>query len=433
MKTVEYSRRRKQLMRAMEHGSVAVIPAAPDRLRNRDVHYPYRQDSDFLYLSGFSEPEAVIVLAPGRPQGEFILFCRERNPERERWDGYHAGQEGAIAEFGADDSFPISDLDDILPGLLENREKVFYIMGRYPDFDHHMMEWVNRVKRDARNGVKAPTEFVSLEFLLNEMRLFKAPEEQRTMRKAARIAARAHKRAMLACQPGKTEFQIEAELLYEFKQHGAEPAYPSIVGGGANACVLHYIRNSDVLKDGDLLLIDAGAEYEGYASDITRTFPVNGRYTDIQKDVYNVVLEAQLAAIKQAKPGNHWNDPHDAAVKVLVGGLIELGVLHGARAKLIKNGDYRPYYMHRTGHWLGMDVHDVGDYKVHDKWRLLEPGMSLTVEPGLYFPPDKAVPKSLRNIGIRIEDDVLVTRDGNEVLSCDAPKSIAEIEMLMSS
>jgi Xaa-Pro aminopeptidase len=433
MKSSEYARRRKHLMRAMERGSIAVIPAAPEKLRNRDVYYPYRQDSDFLYLTGFNEPEAVIVLVPEREQGEFILFCRERDPKRALWDGDHAGQEGAIKDYGADDSFPVSDMDDILPGLLENREKVFCTMGRYPEFDHRMMDWVNSIKQNSRTGAKAPAEFVSLEFLLYEMRLFKSTDEQRAMRKASQVSAAAHVRAMQHCRPGRTEYEIEAALLYEFKSNYMEPAYPSIVGGGANACILHYRRNSDVLKDGDLLLIDAGAEYDGYAADISRTFPVNGRFTPLQREIYEIVLRAQLAAIKGAIPGNHWNDPHDAAVKELTAGLIELGVLKGARAKLIKEEAYKPYYMHRTGHWLGMDVHDVGDYKVDNEWRLLEPGMTLTVEPGLYFAASKNLPRELHNIGIRIEDDVLVTRGGNTVLTATAPKTVAEIETVMSS
>ncbi|HEY3486781.1 MAG TPA: Xaa-Pro aminopeptidase [Gammaproteobacteria bacterium] len=433
MKAIEFARRRKQLMRAMERDSIAVIPAAPEKLRNRDVYYPYRQDSDFLYLSGFNEPEAVIVLVPEREQGEFILFCREGDPKRALWDGAHAGQEGAIRDYGADDSFPISDMDDILPGLLENREKVFCTMGRYPEFDHQLMEWVNRIKLNSRSGIKAPAEFVSLEFLLHEMRLFKSQNEQRALQKAAQVSSGAHVRAMQFCRPGRMEYEIEAALLYEFKKHNMEPAYPSIVGGGANACVLHYRRNSDELQDGDLLLIDAGAEYDGYAADISRTFPINGRFSPLQKEIYEIVLQAQSAAIEKAIPGNHWNDPHDAAVRELTGGLIELGVLKGSRPKLIKEGAYRPYYMHRTGHWLGMDVHDVGDYKVDTEWRLLEPGMTFTVEPGLYFTPDKNLPVELHNIGIRIEDDVLVTRTGNSVLTAAAPKSVAAIEALMST
>ena len=429
----EFNRRRQQLQREMGTNSIAVLAAAPEALRNRDVHYPFRQDSDFFYLSQFPEPEAVMVLIPGRAKGEYILFCREKDSEQETWHGRRAGQEGAIEQYAADDSFPITDLDDILPGLLENKDKVFYNMGRYPAFDQRMMTWVQQIKDNSRSGVKAPVEFVSLEYLLNEMRLHKTQVEQRLMRKAAKIAATAHKRAMRACAPGKTEFAIEAELLYEFHRQGAVPAYPSIVAGGANGCILHYVDNTDTLQDGDLLLIDAGAEYQSYASDITRTFPVNGQFTELQAEVYSIVLAAQLAAIKQAIPGNHWNDPHQAAVKVITQGLIDLGVLKGTRSKLLKNQAYKPYYMHGTGHWLGMDVHDVGDYKIDGAWRLLEPGMALTVEPGLYFAANKKIPKALRNIGIRIEDDVLITRDGNQVLSSDVPKEISAIEALMAA
>ena len=431
MSKKEYIRRRQQLMCEMEPGSIAVIPAAPEVLRNGDVHFPYRQDSDFLYLSGFTEPEAVIVLVPERQQGEYILFCREKDEEKETWHGKRAGQAEAIDKYGADDSFPISDMNDILPGLLENKEKVFYTMGRYPDFDKHMLEWVNRVKQNARAGVRAPTEFVALEYLLNEMRLFKTQHEQRQMRKAAKITAAAHKRAMRICAPGMYEYQVEAELLYEFHRNGGEAAYPSIVGGGANGCILHYTDNNAVLKDGDLILIDAGAEYRGYAADLTRTYPVNGEYTNVQREVYEVVLAAQEAAIEEAIPGNHWNDPHEAAVKEITRGLMSLGILKGSRANLIKEGAYKDFYMHRTGHWLGSDVHDVGDYKVNDDWRVLEPGMTMTIEPGLYIPEDKAIPRELQNIGIRIEDDVLITRDANQVLTIDAPKTVADIEKEM--
>ncbi|MBN1378858.1 MAG: Xaa-Pro aminopeptidase [Gammaproteobacteria bacterium] len=431
MSKKEHSRRQRQLMREMGSGSIAVIPAAPEVIRNGDVYFPYRQDSDFFYLSGFTEPEAVIVLVPERQQGEYILFCREKDQEKETWHGKRAGQTEAVEEYGADDSFPISDINDILPGLLENKEKVFYTMGRYPDFDKHMLEWVNRVKQNARSGVRAPTEFVALEYLLNEMRLFKTSYEQRQMHKAARIAAAAHRRAMRVCKPGMNEYQVEAELLYEFHRNGGQQAYPSIVGGGANGCILHYTDNNSVLRDGDLILIDAGAEYRGYASDLTRTYPVNGEFSSAQRDLYEIVLAAQHAAIEEAIPGNHWNDPHEAAVKEITRGLISVGLLKGSRANLIKDAAYKKYYMHRTGHWLGSDVHDVGDYKVHNEWRVLEPGMAMTIEPGIYITADKGIPKELHNIGIRIEDDVLITRDANEVLTEDAPKTVAAIEAEM--
>lgn len=411
---------------------VAILPTAPVRNRNRDVDYPFRPDSDFYYLTHFPEPEAVAVLVPGREHGQYILFCREKNPEKEIWEGRRAGLEGARATYGADDAFPITDIDEILPGLLENREKVYYSIGRYADFDARMMRWVNEVRGKARTGVHAPGEFVDLNHILHEMRLIKDPEEIRLMRRAAKVSAAAHRRAMQACRPGLHEYEIEAELLYEFRRGGAEfPAYPPIVGGGANGCILHYTENSAELRDGELLLIDAGAEIDGYAADITRTFPVNGRFSGEQRAIYEIVLAAQRTAIEQAKAGRHWNEPHDTAVRILTQGLKDLGLLTGDVDGHIERGDYKRFYMHRTGHWLGMDVHDVGDYKVEDAWRLLEPGMVLTVEPGLYIAEGSDIPERFWNTGIRIEDDVLVTRDGNEVLSREAPKAIDEIEALM--
>ena len=413
-------------------GGIAIVPTAPVRTRNRDVEYPYRPDSDFYYLTHFPEPEAVAVLVPGRAHGEYILFCRERNPEKELWEGRRAGVEGAREIYGADDAFPITDIDEILPGLLENREKVFYSMGRYGAFDQRLINWVNEVRGKARNGVHAPGEFVDLNHILHEMRLIKRPEELKLMRRACKVAAAAHCRAMQTCRPGMMEYEIEAELLYEFKKGGASfPAYSPIVGGGANGCILHYTENNAELRDGDLLLIDAGAEIDGYASDITRTFPVNGRFSGEQRAVYQIVLAAQLAAIEQVRPGKHWNEPHETAVRVLTQGLKDLGLLKGEIDGHIENGDYKRFYMHRTGHWLGMDVHDVGDYKVAEDWRLLEPGMVLTVEPGLYIGTGKDIPENFWHTGIRIEDDVGVTRDGCEVLSHDVPKSVDEIEALM--
>lgn len=419
----------------MQHmgGGVAIIPTAPVRTRNRDVEYVYRPDSDFFYLTHFPEPEAIVVLVPDRPHGEYILFCRERDPEKETWDGYRAGIEGACEKYGADDAFPIDDIDDILPGLLENRDKVYCSMGRYPEFDARLMGWVNEVRAKSRNGVHAPGEFVDLDHIVHELRLFKRADEVKIMRKAARISAQAHRRAMRICKPGMYEYQIEAEFLHEFRHNGSQyPAYPPIVGGGANSCILHYIENSAQLKNGDLLLIDAGCELDGYASDITRTFPVNGKYTGEQRAIYELVLAAQLAAIEQVKPGSHWNDPHEAAVRVMVDGLLDLKLLKGKADDIIDKQEYRKYYMHRTGHWLGMDVHDVGDYKIDGIWRLLEPGLVLTVEPGLYISAgEKGVDERWWNIGVRIEDDVLVTRQGCDVLSKDAPKEVSEIESLM--
>ena len=432
MKPTEYTRRRKQLMQLMGPGSIAIIPAAPEKIRNADTHYPYRQDSDFRYLTGFPEPEAVAVLIPGRKHGEFVLFCRERDPLMETWNGRRAGQQGAVDAYGADDAFPIADIDEILPGMLEQVDRVFYTMGNHPDFDHRLIGWVNHLRAQVRTGTHTPAEFVSLEHLLHDMRLVKSRAEVATMRRAAQISAGAHKRAMRACRPGLSEYEIEAELLHEFHRNGGVPAYTSIVGGGANACILHYVENDAPLNDGDLLLIDAGTELDGYASDITRTFPVGGTYSDAQRAVYDVVLKAQLAAIDQVRAGNHWNDPHDAAVKALTQGLVKLGLLKGSVPQLIRDGAYRKFYMHRTGHWIGMDVHDVGDYKIDDQWRVLEPGMVLTIEPGLYIAPGtRGVAKKWWGIGIRIEDDVLVTRGEPDVLSADVPKDPDAIEELM--
>ncbi len=430
----EFAKRRKRLMQAMGRDSIAILPSSPVRQRNRDVEYPYRPDSDFFYISGFPEQEAVAVLAPGRPHGEYVLFCRERDPDMETWNGRRAGLDGAMEQYGADDAFPITDIDEILPGLLENRERVFYAMGCDTEFDRRVMEWLNLLRKKSRAGVHAPGEFIALDHLLHDMRLYKSAAEVKTMRKAAQIAAKAHVRAMRSCKPGTPEYQLEAEILHESILGGArQQAYPPIVGGGANGCILHYTENDASLKDGDLVLIDAGCEYDYYAADITRTFPVNGTFSKAQRTLYELVLEAQYAAIEQVRPGNHWNHPHEAAVKVMTRGLVKLGLLKGSVATLLKNEAYRKFYMHRTGHWLGMDVHDVGDYKVGEEWRVLEPGMVLTIEPGLYIPAGiKGVAKKWWNIGIRIEDDVAVTRDGHEVLSRDAPKTPDEIEALMA-
>lgn len=435
VKPKEFQRRRRQLLNMMEEGDIAILPAAGVRMRNRDVEHRYRPDSDFFYLTGFSEPEAVAVFIPGRKHGEYILFCRERDPLMETWNGPRAGQDGACEVYGADDSFPIDDIDEILPGLMENTQRVFHSMGYNAEFDSHVINWVNTLRDKARSGIHAPGEFVALDHLLHEMRLFKSADEIRTMRQAAKISVAAHQRAMRSCVPGMMEYELEAELLYEFTRGGSvAPAYNSIVGGGANGCILHYIENRAELQDGDLVLIDAGCELECYASDITRTFPVNGRFSKPQRALYEVVLAAQLAAIEQVKLGKHWNDPHEAAVRVITEGLVELGILKGRVPSLIKSEAYKPYYMHRTGHWLGMDVHDVGDYKLGDEWRLLEKGMVMTVEPGLYIPAgSKGVAKKWWNIGIRIEDDVLVTKDGCDVLTGALQKTPDDIEALMNS
>jgi Xaa-Pro aminopeptidase len=434
MRKDEFARRRKQLMKMMGKGGIVILPAVPEKSRNSDVLYHYRPDSDFYYLTGFAEPEAVAVLIPGRPHGEYVLFLRDRDPARETWDGRRAGPEGATRDYGADDAFPIGDIDDILPGLMENCTRVYYTMGLHPEFDQRVIGWVNGLKAQARTGVQPPQEFVALDHFLHDMRLYKSRPELDVMRRSAQIAVAAHKRAMQFTGPGRMEFEVMAELVHEFRRHNADTSYHPIVGGGANACILHYHENSDELKDGDLLLIDAGCEYELYASDITRTFPVSGKFTAEQRAVYEVVLDAQYAAIEKTVAGNHWNEPHDAAVKAITQGLVKLGLLKGKVPTLIKEGAYRKFFMHRTGHWLGMDVHDVGDYKVGEQWRVLEPGMVMTVEPGIYIPAGlKGVPKRWWNIGIRIEDDVAITRDGNEVLTGDLVKDPDGIEQLMSA
>lgn len=431
----EYARRRKALMAQMEPNSIAILPAAAVAIRNRDVEHVYRQDSDFQYLSGFPEPEAVIALIPGREHGEYVLFCRERNPERELWDGLRAGQEGAIRDFGADDAFPITDIDDILPGLIEGRDRVYSAMGSNAEFDRHLMEWINVIRSKARLGAQPPNEFVALDHLLHDMRLYKSATEVKVMREAAVISARAHVRAMQACRAGLHEYSLEAELDYEFRKSGAKmPAYGSIVAAGRNSCILHYQENDAPLKDGDLVLIDAGCEIDCYASDITRTFPVSGRFSPEQKAIYELVLKAQEAAFAVIAPGKHWNHAHEATVQVITQGLVELGLLKGKVEDLIESEAYRAFYMHRAGHWLGMDVHDVGEYKVGGQWRVLEPGMALTVEPGIYIGADnQSVAKKWRGIGVRIEDDVVVTKQGCEILTSGVPKTVAEIEALMAA
>ncbi|MEE8056828.1 MAG: Xaa-Pro aminopeptidase [Pseudomonadales bacterium] len=430
----EFARRRKNLIAQMEADSIAIVPAARELIRNRDVEYPFRQDSDFYYLTGFAEPDAVLVLLPGRKHGQTVLFCRDRDPTMELWNGYRAGPEGACEDYGADDAFPISDIDDILPGLIEGRERVYYAMGRHSEFDRKVMQWVNVIRSKMRSGAHPPGEFLDLNHLLHDMRLYKSAAEIRVMRRAGKISAGAHIRAMQRCKPGVYEYQLEAEIQHEFGRNGARfCAYSSIVGAGENGCILHYTENTDIIKEGDLVLIDAGCELEHYAADITRTFPANGQFSKEQKALYELVLKSQLAAIKTIKPGNHWNQPHDATVKVITKGLVALGLLKGSVSKLIKKEAYKAFYMHRAGHWLGMDVHDVGDYKVGDEWRVLEEGMALTVEPGIYIAPDDTkVAKKWRGIGIRIEDDVVVTKDGCEVLSSGVPKTVKAIEALMA-
>ena len=430
MDRTEFARRRRQFMRIIGKDAIAILPAAPVRHRNGDIEYAYRQDSHFHYLSGFPEPDAVAVLCPGRPQGEYLLFVRERDAVRESWDGARAGTEGAVALYGADDAFPIADIDEILPGLLEQRSQVFYSMGTHMEFDPRLTAWVHGLRAQTRQGGGGVQEFVALNHVLDDMRLYKSRPEQVRLRRAAQIAVGAHRRAIRFAEHGRMEYEVMAEVMHEFRSHNADASYYPIVGGGANACVMHYRNNDQALCDGDLLLLDAGCEHDLYASDITRTFPVSGRFTAVQRAVYEVVLEAQLAAIAKVRPGNHWNQPHEAAVRVITQGLIKLGLLKGTLPKLIREQAYQQFFNHRTGHWLGLDVHDVGDYRVGGEWRVLEPGMALTVEPGIYIRPSAQVPKEFWNIGIRIEDDVLVTRQGPEVLTSALEKTPEAIEAL---
>jgi len=433
MTAAEYDRRRRALARAIGPDGLAILPAARETIRNRDVHFPFRQSSDFTYLTGFPEPNALAVIAPGRKGGPFVLFCRPKDPEREQWDGPRAGVEGAISTYKADQAFLVSDLETQMPGLIEGRNRLFYPVGASTAFDAQVMGWVNQVRTKARGGVAAPDTFVTLESVLHEHRLVKSPSEIKVMRRAARISADGHRQLMRFCRPGRRESELESEFQHYCAMQGARyQAYPPIVGGGVNACVLHYVENGATLRDGDLVLVDAGCELDGYASDITRTFPVSGRFSAPQRELYQLVLEAQQAAIAKAMPGNRWNEPHEAALTVLTKGLKGLGILSGKLGKLIKEEAYKPYYMHRTGHWLGMDVHDVGRYKQAGEWRTLEPGMIFTVEPGLYMPAIEAVPEPYRGIGIRIEDDVLITKDGSEILSAAAPKEPDGIEHLMA-
>ena len=431
MNEKEFARRRRHLMELVGAGGIVVLPAAPERVRSRDTFHAYRPDSDFFYLTGFGEPEAVAVLIPGRAQGQFLMFCRERDPERERWEGVRAGPEGALACYGCDDAFPIGDVDEILPGLLERSERVYYPMGVAADFEQRLLAWINTLNVKRQSG-HAPSEIVALGHLLHEMRLFKSRAETSAMQKSAQIAVAAHRRAMRACRPGLMEYELEAEYLHEFKRRGAVCSYLPIVAGGVNACVLHYHANDAPLADGELVLVDAGCEYEMYASDITRTFPVGGRFTEPQKELYEIVLAANAAATAKAVAGNHWNDPHEAAVREVTRGLREAGILKGRLPTLLKDGAYREFFMHRTGHWLGMDVHDVGDYKIDDEWRMLEPGMALTIEPGIYIGDGGKAVRHWRGTGIRIEDDVVVTRAEPRVLSAGVPTTVEAIESHMA-
>ena len=430
----EYRRRRERLAELMEPNSIAIIPAGKLVTRSRDTEFPFRQSSDFWYLTGFPEYSALMVLIPNRKHGEFILFCRERDEQKELWDGKREGPAGACARYGADDAFPIDDINDILPGLIEGRERIYHSLGKDNRFDKQVMQWVNRIRAKARSGSQPPGEFIDLDHILGDMRLYKSAAELKLMQTAADLSAHAHSQAMIACPTMQNEQELEAQIRYDCARFGAKhQAYHPIVGSGANACTLHYIENDQALKHGDLVLIDAGCEYHHYASDITRTFPVSGKFSREQALIYELVLKAQLAAIKKVKPGNHWDEPHDISVQIITKGLIELGLIDADLNEAIENQLYKEFYMHRIGHWIGLDVHDVGDYKVGGEWRVLEPGMVMTVEPGIYIAADNHnVDKKWRGIGIRIEDDVAVTKTGNKVLTKNVVKGVKEIEALMA-
>ena len=443
----EFAQRRRQLMDAMEPGSIALVPGATTQRRNRDIDHAFRQDSDLWYLCGFDEPDAVLVLAPERGQGEVIMFCRDRDVRAEQWDGGICGPERIVERYGVDVGFPIADLDDIVPGLLEGRRRIYLTMGEYPAFDQRLLSYVATIRSREAGGAMPPGEFVSLKHLLHEQRLVKSPAEIALMREAANISAQAHIRAMQKCRAGCTETQLEAELIYAFMRGGARhSAYPNIVGSGANACVLHYTDNTSILRSGELVLIDAGCEYQYYAADITRTFPVAGVFSPKQRALYDIVLAANEAAIAQCRPGVPFNAPHDAAIRTMIEGLLTLGLLEGSVNQIIHSGAYLQFCPHKSCHWLGLDVHDVGDYRLGGEWRPLQPGMVLTVEPGVYISADAAghddqqlshmAQRALKNFigtGIRIEDDVLITESGCEVLSRRVPKTADEIEGLMSA
>ena len=431
----EFKRRRTALMNLMAPESIAVIPAAGTRTRNRDTEYLFRQDSDFHYLTGFNEPDALLVLAPGRAHGEVILFCRERHARSELYDGERLGPERAAQIVGVDDGFPSADVSDILPGMLEGRERIYVNLGDHPEFEQRLLGWVSGIRARESGGAQTPGEFFALKHLLHEQRLTKSAAEIRVMREAARITAAGHVRAMQACRPGMTETQLEAELVYEFMRSGARTtAYPSIVGSGANACVLHYVENTATLRKNDLVLIDAGCEFQQYAADLTRTFPVSGRFDGPRRALYQIVLEANKAAIDACVTGALFMDPHRVAVEVMIHGLLDLGLLEGDFDEVLETESYRSLCPHNTSHWLGLDVHDVGDYRVDGEWRSLEPGMALTVEPGIYIPDTEAnahLPAEFRGVGIRVEDDVLITAEGPDVLTEEAPKEVVDIEAVM--
>ena len=434
IKQKEYARRRRQVMKTAGEDSIVILQAAPSRVRNNDAHYAYRQDSNFLYLTGFREPNALLVMIPDDGEGKSILFCRDRDPDREMWNGRMVGLEGAVQDYGMDEAYDIKEAESRLRDMLPDRDRIYHDLGRDPMFDQRLIGWLNEFRDTARKTFHAPEEIHALHEMLHDMRVYKSREELAVMRKSAKVAIEAHETAMRTCVPGMNEADVHASLMHTFIRNHCEPSYLPIVAGGANVCVLHYVTNNAELRDGDLLLIDAGAELDGYASDITRTFPVSGTFTSRQRALYEVVLEAQLQTIDAVRAGRQWDEVHGTSVRVATEGMVDLGILKGSVEDLLENKEYRRFYVHRTGHWLGLDVHDVGEYTIDGHSRELEPGMVMTVEPGIYIPPDTAdVDEQWRGMGIRIEDNVAVTRDEPRVLSDGLAKTADDIEALMAA